>query len=203
MRTIEGLGSVLRSVSKDSIIVSGLGRANYGSLSLCANRPLMTDSMGDVIPLSVGLAMGLERGTGTGRVDIVAVLGDGSFLFSMESLSTLAQCSRFIPSLVVVILDNGLYESGGGLSSRSFNLNWPSLFEAFELPYAEFAHDNGIGDYLRHRPHPVTCVRLIVKDYESMPDYDGHWNGRETTTLFRKMLLDDFGVRPSRPGRKY
>ena len=109
------------------VAVSSLGRTSEELFALCADRTLFLDAMGAVVPVALGIAVAAPK------VDIVAVDTDGSFLMNLSILPVLGAWLPATPNLRVVIVDNGMYESGGGLPSRLCRLDWVTMFRGVGL----------------------------------------------------------------------
>ncbi|MFI7134856.1 thiamine pyrophosphate-dependent enzyme [Nonomuraea sp. NPDC050153] len=124
MRTSEFLAALRDRLPADCIFVSALGRTSEELFHLAAERTLFTDTMGDVAALSAGMALGAPS------VPIAGIDTDGSFLMNLSVLPTLGRVLPGLENHVLIIVDNGIYESAGGLPSGSENLDWESLFEA-------------------------------------------------------------------------
>jgi thiamine pyrophosphate-dependent acetolactate synthase large subunit-like protein len=83
------------------------------------NHFISLDAMGQTVSVALGLALGLDRDAGAGKV--IAVEGDGSLLMGLSVLSTVGHLK---PSrLVVYVLDNGVYLATGGQPTASADID--------------------------------------------------------------------------------
>jgi thiamine pyrophosphate-dependent acetolactate synthase large subunit-like protein len=135
----------------DAAVVSNLGTASY-HLAALGDRPRnfpLTGAMGSTTPLGLGLALAVD--------DQVTVLdGDGSMLMSLGALSTVARLDP--PNLVVVVMDNGAYETTGGQTTLSTEVDFAAVARdcglsawhvdgdgAFREAYADAVATDGTG----------------------------------------------------------
>ena len=98
---------VLASVRREQVVVTTMGSvAIWPSLS---DSPrdfhYLPSSMGQAVPLGLGLALAKPG------QPVIVLSGDGGLLMNLGCLVTVAQ--HAVP-LVVVLIDNGLYEVTGG-----------------------------------------------------------------------------------------
>lgn len=97
--------------TSDAAVVSNLGVASYvlAAVEDRARNVYLWGSMGVTTPVGLGLALSTD--------DPVTVLdGDGSMLMSLGALSTIGGIDP--SNLVVVVFDNGGYETTGGQRSH-------------------------------------------------------------------------------------
>ncbi len=128
MNTREVLEIIAEQVPKDTAFIASLGRTSEETFRLFPDQTLFLDSMGDVTTVACGVALGLGA-----THPVVALDTDGSHLMGLSSLSTLATLVDRLPNLLLIVLDNGLYESGGGLPSRYTELDWQLLGQAYGM----------------------------------------------------------------------
>jgi len=111
----------------DAAVVSNLGTASY-HLAALGDRPRnfpLTGAMGATTPLGLGLALAVDE-------QVTVLDGDGSMLMSLGALSTVA---RMNPSnLVVVVMDNGAYETTGGQPTLSTEVDFAGVARECGLP---------------------------------------------------------------------
>lgn len=93
-----------------AVVVCGLGSSSRAWRERDSARPgyYASDPMGLALPLAAGAALadpGLE---------VVCLVGDGDLVMGAAALVTVAEAAP--PNLHVCVLDNGRYETGGGLS---------------------------------------------------------------------------------------
>jgi thiamine pyrophosphate-dependent acetolactate synthase large subunit-like protein len=96
----------------DAAVVSNLGTASY-HLAALGDRPRnfhLTGAMGVTTPLGLGLALAVDE-------QVTVLEGDGSLLMSLGTLGTVARMDP--PNLVVVVMDNGAFQTTGGQPTLS------------------------------------------------------------------------------------
>ncbi len=118
MTTADVITVASNVLPKDVAIISSLGRTSEEVYKIYPNQTLFLDSMGDVISIACGVSLGINNHP------VVAIDTDGSHLMGMTILPTLSQLKRDLMNLTILVLDNGLYESGGMLPSRYVDLDW-------------------------------------------------------------------------------
>ncbi|MFH9969519.1 thiamine pyrophosphate-dependent enzyme [Streptomyces mirabilis] len=122
MRTVDFLDALFDTLPADAVVVAGLGRTGEEVYRRRPAQSLLTDTMGDVAALSLGIALAAPELT------VVGLDTDGSFLMNLSVLPVLGSVMPALANYALAVLDNGIYESGGGLPSRTCVLDWLSLF---------------------------------------------------------------------------
>lgn len=103
---------IIASRLKDELCIVGLGGlVDEWTEIYPANRSLPLNAMGCVVPLALGVAVGLPHRR------IVALDGEGSLLMNLGALATLGNENP--PNLLTVVFDNGSYESSGGFGTHT------------------------------------------------------------------------------------
>lgn len=198
MRSLDALAAVHQAVGPDAVAVAGAGRSTHAALRLWGDSALPLDALGDPGPVGRGLAMALH---GTGCRAVVTVEGDGSFLFGMPMLGILAATGGSLVRHLSVVLDNSIYECGGGLPSRTFPLSWSNLVGAFGLPYGEVERADDVAPAVERAWGGV--LRLIVRDVTDLPPPDYTSTGAERVAEFRRLLRTRYGVTLGVPAVKF
>jgi thiamine pyrophosphate-dependent acetolactate synthase large subunit-like protein len=156
----------------DAAVISNVGTASYHLTALgdrARNFPL-TGAMGVTTPVGLGLALATDE-------QVTALDGDGSMLMSLGALSTVA---RLNPSnLVVVVMDNAAYETTGGQTTLSTEVDFEGVArdcglsarsadsnEGFREAYTEAVAADGAG--------VVVCEVAAEKPEEYPPLDYGH-----------------------------
>jgi sulfopyruvate decarboxylase subunit beta len=134
MRRLECL-QVLAPLLDDQIVVTNVGptRAEWEYVRP-SEANLYQAGLGNVVPMSLGIALGLEAAR------VVALDGDGSLLMVPGALATVA--AEAPANLLIVVLDNQAYESTGGqptATGRTTDL--ATVGRGFGLPNATTALD--------------------------------------------------------------
>lgn len=186
MKSVDAVAAVQRHVPDDVIVVAGLGRSAWCARELWGRSVLILDALGDVLPTAIGLSV--AYGPSSDR-HVLSIEGDGSFLFGMHGLVTLATCRHLIGRFLAVVLDNTILESGGGLPTLSYPLRWDLLCAAHGLPYAAATTAHEADDAMREIGD-VGVLRLVVTDTEKLPTPTDIDTGSENVAGFRRMLAD-------------
>ncbi|HEX5405490.1 MAG TPA: thiamine pyrophosphate-dependent enzyme [Pseudonocardiaceae bacterium] len=186
MKSIDATAAVQRHVPDDVIVVAGLGRSAWCARELWGRSVLILDALGDVLPTAIGLSV--AYGPSSDR-NVLSMEGDGSFLFGVHGLVTLAACRHLVGRFLAVILDNTILESAGGLPTLSYPLRWDLLCAAHGLAYAQATTVPEVDDAMREIGG-VGVLRLVVTDAERLPTPADIDTGSENVVGFRRMLAD-------------
>ncbi len=122
MTTKEVLEVIFQNSDSDLSIVSSLGRTAGDVFNYYPKQTLFLDSMGDVCSTSIGVALGIGK-----KHPILAIDTDGSHLMGVTILSTIASLKVKLPNLCIIVLDNHIYESGGGLQTTDVIPDWEKI----------------------------------------------------------------------------
>lgn len=193
MRTSEFLQTLLDRLPPDCVLVSALGRTGEELARLAPDRTLFTDTMGDVASLSTGLAIAAKP------VTVAGIDTDGSFLMNLSVLLALGSQLPILDNYLLAIVDNGLYESAGGMASRLVPLNWPRLFAAVGLTAIIVGEPAEIPDDL---PLPGVVIVADVANDEPPPDAIKTIDGVESSYRIERLLAHRRGVGARRPAVK-
>jgi sulfopyruvate decarboxylase subunit beta len=110
------------AAAPDSPIVLSLGGIAREMLAVAGrkgNHFISLDAMGQTVPVALGLALGLEHRTKVGKV--IAIEGDGSLLMGLSVMSTVGHLKP--ETLVVYVIDNGVYLATGGQPTASGDID--------------------------------------------------------------------------------
>jgi sulfopyruvate decarboxylase subunit beta len=117
------------AAAPDSPIVLSLGGIAREMLAVAGrkgNHFISLDAMGQTVPVALGLALGLTRRTKAGKV--IAIEGDGSLLMGLSVMSTVGHLKP--ETLVVYVLDNGVYLATGGQPTASADIDLAAVAAA-------------------------------------------------------------------------
>jgi sulfopyruvate decarboxylase subunit beta len=123
---------VLRSIdaaAPDAPVVLSLGGIAREMLAVAGRKPnhfVSLDAMGQTVSVALGLALGLEHRTKVGKV--IAIEGDGSLLMGLSVMSTVGHLKP--GTLVVYVLDNGVYLATGGQPTASADIDFAAVAAA-------------------------------------------------------------------------
>ena len=182
MNTAETLKLLQTAIPATTAIVCSLGRTSEAAHALFPDQTLFLDSMGDVTPVACGVALGLPKSP------VVALDTDGSHLLGVAALATLGGVAAQLSNLCILVLDNGLYESGGGLPSRTCVLDWTALGQAFGLPIVEVAHPDELKSALSGAFQHLTFIVVKIANIERAPDATKTVDGLESRYRFCRHL---------------
>lgn len=192
------VGAALRETVGRSAVFTGVGRAAALGEEF-AELSLSVDCLGVAIPMAIGFAVATK-----GEVRTVAIDGDGSSLFDLSWIATAASAISAVPQLrkqlLVVVVDNGLYESGGGLASGSRQVDWESLYHAFGLTCSVVTNLTELSEALRT---PPSIVHALVEDSRAPERPHSRLNGIERVAKFRCDVENRIGISRPYPAFKY
>jgi sulfopyruvate decarboxylase subunit beta len=126
MRRMEALGVLAALTAQHPVIVTCAATSReLAAVQDSDNQLYLLDSMGLVGSVATGLALSLG---GSGVAPVVGIEGDGSLLMNPNVLTT----GGFLAprNLLLVVLDNGVYGSTGGLPTYSSRLDLTALAQA-------------------------------------------------------------------------
>jgi len=182
MNTAETLTLLQTMIPATTSIVCSLGRTSEAAHALFPDQTLFLDSMGDVTPVACGVALGMPKSP------VVAIDTDGSHLLGVTALATLGGLTAQLGNLCILVLDNGLYESGGGLPSRTCALDWVALGQAFGLPIREVDSADELKSALSGVFQRLTFIVVKIVNKERAPDATKTVDGLESRYRFCRHL---------------
>jgi len=106
--------------------LGGIAREMLAVAGRKGNHFISLDAMGQTVPVALGLALGLTRRTKVGKV--IAIEGDGSLLMGLSVMSTVGHLKP--ETLVVYVLDNGVYLATGGQPTASADIDFAAVAAA-------------------------------------------------------------------------
>ena len=165
--------TVLAARRGDRVIVSTMGSVGlWPALSdTTLDFAYLPSSMGQGVPLGLGLALATGRG-------VVALSGDGSLLMNLGCLVTVAAHPA---PLSIVLIDNGLYEvTGGQAVAGAGRTDFAGLARAAGIPrvytFADLAAWTAGIDEVLAGPGPAFVWLKVESEY-----------GKKTPTAPRPM----------------
>ena len=170
------------------LIISGLAgpAKDIGYLTKeSPNTFLFGGAMGGAMPTALGLAVSRP----TERV--LCVTGDGDLLMSMGSLATIASVKP--KNLIIICIDNGLYqETGGQKSHTGLGVNLSKVAEGCGIPNVlSIVNEQELnkGSLLIDNNLDGPIFILLKVSEKKPPQYSRNWNASEEKVKFRKNLL--------------
>ena len=170
------------------LIISGLAgpAKDIGYLTQeSPNTFLFGGAMGGAMPTALGLAVSRPNER------VLCVTGDGDLLMSMGSLATIASVKP--KNLIIICIDNGLYqETGGQKSHTGLGVDLSKVAEGCgisnvlnivnerELNKGSLLIDNNLDG-------PIFILLKVSE--KKPPQYSRNWNASEEKVKFRKNLL--------------
>lgn len=186
MTTREAIEIISRFATSDTSFVVSLGRTSEECFNLFPNNALFMDSMGDITSVAIGVALGVGK-----QHPVIAIDTDGSHLMGITILSTLASIKANLSNLLVIVLDNCLYESVGKIPSRYAPLSWKTLGKAWELEIEEIASRDELIETLTKSFSSLNYIVVQVEDHEpiySKKNIDGIESKYRFTRHLEKIL---------------
>lgn len=102
--------SNLLTNNQDAIIIGSIGTISYDLSDIPHPRKiLIRGAMGAALGCGLGYALNTDD-------RVIVVIGDGSFLMKMGSISTILKHN--LPNLKIIIINNNAYKSCGGQSTN-------------------------------------------------------------------------------------
>lgn len=115
----------------DAIIIGSIGSIcyNLGEIEH-PNKILIKGAMGATLGCGLGYALNTDK-------QVIVIIGDGSLLMKMGSISTILKHS--LPNLTIVVMNNNCYKSCGGQSTNFREIDYlikscPKFF-VYELSF--------------------------------------------------------------------
>ncbi|MFE7588978.1 thiamine pyrophosphate-dependent enzyme [Kitasatospora sp. NPDC057512] len=173
--------------------VAPLGRTSEVMYALRPADTLFTDTMGDVTAISLGMAMAAAP------LSVVGIDTDGGFLMNLSVLTALGDQLPRLGNYTLAVIDNHLYESGGGLPSRGAALDWSALFGAVGLKSVLVEAPHQVPEVL---PLSGTVLIASVHNPAPVPDALKTVDGVESSYQVERVLAERTGRTPRRPALK-
>lgn len=170
------------------LIISGLAgpAKDIGYLTQeSPNTFLFGGAMGGAMPTALGLAVSRPNKR------VLCVTGDGDLLMSMGSLATIASVKP--KNLIIICIDNGLYqETGGQKSHTGLGVNLSKVAEGCGIPNVlSIVNEQELnkGSLLIDNNLDGPIFILLKVSEKKPPQYSRNWNASEEKVKFRKNLL--------------
>ena len=170
------------------LIISGLAgpAKDIGYLTQeSPNTFLFGGAMGGAMPTALGLAVSRPNER------VLCVTGDGDLLMSMGSLATIASVKP--KNLIIICIDNGLYqETGGQKSHTGLGVNLSKVAEGCGIPNVlSIVNEQELnkGSLLIDNNLDGPIFILLKVSDKKPPQYSRNWNASEEKVKFRKNLL--------------
>ena len=170
------------------LIISGLAgpAKDIGYLTQeSPNTFLFGGAMGGAMPTALGLAVSRPNER------VLCVTGDGDLLMSMGSLATIASVKP--KNLIIICIDNGLYqETGGQKSHTGLGVNLSKVAEGCGIPNVlSIVNEQELnkGSLLIDNNLDGPIFILLKVSEKKPPQYSRNWNASEEKVKFRKNLI--------------
>jgi acetolactate synthase I/II/III large subunit len=200
-----------KALDKDAVIVPELGTEYYKLLRQLtlggANKQRFGRTKGDALGWGVAAAFGVNLGMPERQV--VAVQGDGGFLFGQSE--TLWSISRYEAPMLIVIMNNHLYNesrdrnmlNGGPLyqAGKDFNgylgdpnVDFSKIAEAYNLKGEKVKNASDLAPALQRCLKSMRDGKAAILDIDIAPDgpslSQGTWYQRYSLAEIRKKKLN-------------
>lgn len=189
MTTKDVFQRVSEYFDKRHLGICSLGRtAEECFIHLPSDQILYLDCLGSVTDTAVGVAIGCPD------IWVDAFETDGSFLSNMASIHTLASQRKELSFFTLFIFDNQILESGGGKNSRVKELNWTSLFAAWNLSMTMIHTCEELDAFLAMRTKLSTpqVVVLDIDNADAPNSCTKNIDGKESKYMFKRYIHDSF-----------
>lgn len=196
MTTSELVKLLSESLPQHASFVCSLGRTSDEVFSHFPMQTLFIDSMGDVVPLACGISLGLPA------QPIVALDTDGSHLMGLAVLPVVGALKKRLSNLLIIVLDNHLYESAGNLPSRDCQIDWSGLGTAFGVPITAVSGENELRVALHSAFSTLTYIVVDIHNSDPVPAARKTIDGIESRYLFIRHIERLTGLSLLRPSMK-
>ena len=170
------------------LIISGLAgpAKDIGFLTKeTPNTFLFGGAMGGAVSTALGLALSQKEKR------ILCVTGDGDLLMSMGSLATVGIMKP--KNLIILCIDNGLYqETGGQKSHTGLGVDFSKIAKGCKFPIIHNIsneHELKKGSLLLDKDKEGPMFLIMKVSDAKPPLYSRNWNASEKKVKFRKNLL--------------
>lgn len=196
MNTAEVFEVITRLTPADASFVCSLGRTSDEAFDRVSTRCLFIDSMGDIIPIASGIALGTEGKR------VVALDTDGSHLMGLACLPVVGALKGRLSNLLIIVFDNQMYESAGRIPSRHCLLDWPTLGRAFGISIAVASTPEELESALADAFTILTFIVAQIANEDPAPTARKTVDGIESRYLFIRHLETITGREILRPAVK-
>jgi thiamine pyrophosphate-dependent acetolactate synthase large subunit-like protein len=183
MNTRDVIKFVETKITADTSVVASLGRTGEEMFRIKPEQTLFVDCMGAVCSLACGIALAVGKGK-----PVIALDTDGSHLMDISLLSTLSALEKDLQNLTIIVIDNEIYESGGGMASGSSKLDWILLAKAWGLELKQASSGEELSEAFSSFSARFTYIVAKVKDDERIQAFTKDFDGIESRYQFRRHL---------------
>ena len=183
-------GQLLKThLSKDALVVAGLGSSGRTWRSQQASQPsyYVSDPMGIGVSMALGLALARPN------QEILYVGGDGDLVMNLGSLLTVVGAN--VRNLKLAIFDNRRYETGGGAPlPGSSHYSLAALAQGAGFPYAvEVANEAELDPTVRqfYSQNGVAFLAMRVEMEASPYGPPPVWSQAEDRAVFMRRLAGE------------
>lgn len=158
MKRSDALRVIVENCKPNFCIISQLGRTSRDLYKLSEEIRsqcfYMMGAMGSVIPLTLGISIGKPG------VVAIGLEGDGSLLMNLGSLVTLKRYGK--SNALIIILNNGQYESTGGQISQPNDMDISAMCKSLGLSCFEISYENELGEYFQKNIHKINSPSILI-----------------------------------------
>jgi thiamine pyrophosphate-dependent acetolactate synthase large subunit-like protein len=187
MNRFDVTSRLIARLKNDEAVVGGIGNTNF-DLWAAGHRPqnfYMLGSMGLAYPIALGVALAQPKRR------VFALEGDGSLLMQLGSLSTIATLSP--PNLVMIVMDNGIYQITGAQPTPAAAVSdLVAIAAASGLHNSAWAADEEDFERLIDQALSATVPTLIGVRIDDRP---GTGTTRRDPVQIRERFMHGIGVR--------
>lgn len=183
MKTSDVIDFVESKMTEQTSIIASLGRTGEEMFQRNREQTLFIDCMGAICSLSIGVALAVGESK-----PVIALDSDGSHLMDLSLLSTLGALSNDLNNLTILVLDNEIYESGGGMPSRYSHLDWALLGKAWGLRIIEVSTIEELNIAFSDYPTRFLYIIVKIKNDKTIDTFTKDIDGIESRYRFQRHL---------------
>ncbi|HFG0578580.1 thiamine pyrophosphate-dependent enzyme [Flavobacterium psychrophilum] len=184
MTSKEVINYLKTKISEDVSVVCSLGRTSQEVYNILPYQTLFLDSMGDIVSVSCGIALGLESHP------VIALDTDGSNLMGITILSCISAMKEELKNLSILVLNNRILESGGGMETTLKDPKWEYLGKAWDINVIEINNLNDFKINFETLAFKELTYFIINVDNSKIPQYDStkSIDGIESKYIFTRHI---------------
>lgn len=198
MTTHDIIEVVTRYIEPIDLIVSSLGRTAEETFLQVENteRILFLDCMGAVTGVAIGVSLGCPH------THVFAFDTDGSLMYDLSIFHTLANQIDSIKNLRILIFDNELLESGGGLKTRLTPFDWVRFAASWKVKVYVAHQIEELENILKTKKEVLTIIVLKVDNNNILQTCHKDLDGIESKYRFKRFINNNINPGIIKPAIK-
>jgi thiamine pyrophosphate-dependent acetolactate synthase large subunit-like protein len=191
------LSALATMLKDDTLVVTNLGATfEMWSILRPSDANFYRVNLGQVSAIACGLALALPHRK------VVAIDGDGNILLNLSALADIAHMNP--SNLTIVVLDNGIYESGGGLPTMtSYNADLQTIAKGCGISHSYKVEDvESFKKYVKEALESESLYFIVAKTEAGRPTlpYVFREDGPEIKYRFVRYIERTEGLKIIDPG---